>query len=119
MSNKLIKNKPKEEEKAVFSVFAGKVFIVCGVIFIILMGILTVVPTNLDGTLTKWIVMGIFDFISLLLIAWGVYYVVKKPELKLGRWGAKMAVKELEAQGIKLSKEEEKALIEEEKNVKI
>lgn len=97
MSNKLIKeNKEKDstKETSVKAIY-GRILLGCGIAFWLLILVIWQFPTNLDGDPLKLIITAGFVLLGLLLCVVGIYWMVKKPKTKLGKYMAKCMAKEL------------------------
>lgn len=121
---KITKQKPQKEDEPL-SVFFGKIWIVCGALFLLMLAIiyLSGVPTNLDGTTAKLVITICWIIFGLLWVGVGIYCVVKKPLIKVDGFTARAMIKEIEAdqkkEGKLLSKEEKQDLYHVFKGTKI
>lgn len=94
MSNKLIKNKVHEKETTVKE-FYGRVLLICGIVWFVILMVMWIFPTNLDGKPLKLIISVIWAMLGVLQCFTGIYWMVKKPKVKLGKFLAKAIAKDL------------------------
>lgn len=94
MSNKLIKNKKPEKETSVKEYY-GRVLLVCGIVWFVILMVMWIFPTNLDGKPLKLIISVIWAMLGVLQCGIGIYWMVKKPKVKLGKFLAKAVAKDL------------------------
>ena len=92
MSNKLIKNKKPEKETSVKEYY-GRVLLVCGIVWLGILMVMWIFPTNLDGKPLKLIISIVWLMFGILQCVIGIYWMVKKPKVKLGKFMAKIMVK--------------------------
>lgn len=94
MSNKLVKNKTPEKETSVTEYY-GRILLVCGIVWLAILMVIWIFPTNLDGKSLKLIISVIWVMLGVLQCVIGIYWMVKKPKMKLGKFLAKAIAKDL------------------------
>ena len=94
MSNKLVKEKAPEQETPI-KVIYGRILLGCGVAFLLMMVVMWILPTNLDGDPLKLVFTAGFVLLGLMLCVVGIYWMVKKPTMKVGKYMAKVTAKKL------------------------
>lgn len=94
MSNKLVKEKTPEKETSV-KAWYGRVLLVCGIVWLVILMVMWIFPTNLDGKPLKLIISAVWLMLGILQCVIGIYWIVKKPKVKLGKFLAKAIAKDL------------------------